>query len=94
MIKSSSVSYCSSPVIGRGPELGISFNDNDRDNIEDVDEEEKSKNYIGATVVENREQLEELEDDSDYGGSGDHESQVFVNFLISFLILTFISFSG
>ena len=31
-------------------------------------------NYIGAAVVE---QLEEFGDDSDYGGSGDHESQVY-----------------
>jgi len=72
-----SVSYCSSPIIGRDPEHGISFSDNDRDNIEDVDDkEEKSNNYIGAAVVEKRmEQLEEFGDDSDYGGSGDHESQ-------------------
>ena len=70
-----SVSYCSSPVVGRDSELEIGFNDNDRDNIEDV---EKEKRNIEA-VVENR---EELEDDSDYGGSGDHESQVFTFFLI------------
>ena len=112
--------------MGRDPELGISFNDNDRDNIEDVgdDKEEKTNNYIGEAVVENRiedvghdkkekinkyvgaavvensmdniedvdhdkkektnkyvvenrEELEEFGDDSDYGGSGDHESQVF-----------------
>ena len=69
-INSPSVSYCSSPVVGRDPELGISFDDNDRDNIEDVEEQ---KSDIGP-VVENR---EELGDDSDYGGSGDHESQVF-----------------
>merc|ERR1719430_375799 len=69
-----SVSYCSSPVVGRDPELGISFDDNDRDNIEDVEEQKSDigpRDYIGP-VVENR---DELEDDSDYGGSGDHESQ-------------------
>lgn len=69
-----SVSYCSSPVVGRDPEVGISFDDNDRDNVEDVEEEKSDigpRDYIGP-VVENR---EELGDDSDYGGSGDHESQ-------------------
>ena len=63
-------------MVGRDPEVGISFDDNDRDNVEDVEEEKSDigpRDYIGP-VVENR---EELGDDSDYGGSGDHESQVF-----------------
>lgn len=59
-----SVSYCSSPVLGRDPEVGMSFNDNDRDNIEEKSDIE----VIG-------ERREELGDDSDYGGSGDLESQ-------------------
>ena len=68
-------------MVGRDPEVGISFDDNDRDNVEDVEDEKSGigpRDYIGP-VVENR---EELGDDSDYGGSGDHESQVRFTFLI------------
>ena len=47
----------------------MSFNDNDRDNIEEKSDIE----VIG-------ERREELGDDSDYGGSGDLESQVSIWF--------------
>ena len=67
-----SVSYCSSPIVGRGQ---IGFNDNDRDNVEDVKEEQANTEVQGHIGVE--EELEEMGDDSDYGGSGDHEIQVF-----------------
>jgi len=66
-----SVSYCASPVVGREPDLGVRFNDNDRDNIEEVGndtEEQRKDEYVGGGV-------QQLEDDSDYGGSGDLESQ-------------------
>ena len=68
-MNSPSVSYCSSPVLGRDPELGMSFNDNDRDNIEEKSDIE----VIG-------ERREGLGDDSDYGGSGDLENQVSIWF--------------
>ena len=59
-------------MVGREPDVGVRFNDNDRDNIEEVGndtEEQRKDEYVGGGV-------QQLEDDSDYGGSGDLESQV------------------
>ena len=59
-------------MVGREPDVGVRFNDNDRDNIEEVGndtEQQRKDEYVGGGV-------QQLEDDSDYGGSGDLDSQV------------------